>query len=111
MDKKLEEVAKDATIGRRFADKLVKVHLKNGREEWVLIHIEVQSQEEDFAMRMYIYHYRIYDKYKKSVASLAILGDEKESWRPSSFSYSLFGCSLWYFCKHIDYHFQFALFG
>ncbi|RUT00822.1 hypothetical protein DSM106972_072310 [Dulcicalothrix desertica PCC 7102] len=95
LDKELEEVTKDAAIGRRFADKLVKIYLKNGREEWVLIHIEVQSQEEeDFAMRMYIYNYRIYDKYKKTVASLAILGDDKENWRPSSFGYSLFGCSL-----------------
>ncbi|BAZ09331.1 hypothetical protein NIES4071_11390 [Calothrix sp. NIES-4071] len=95
LDKELQEVTADAEIGRRFADKLVKVYLKNGKEEWVLVHVEVQSQEEDdFAMRMYIYNYRIYDRYKKSVASLAILGDEKENWRPSQFGYSLFGCSL-----------------
>lgn len=107
LDKELQEVTADAEIGRRFADKLVKVYLINGKEEWILIHVEVQSQEEDdFALRMYIYNYRIYDKYKKTVASLAILGDEKESWRPSSFSYSLFGCSLNFefpIVKLIDY--------
>jgi hypothetical protein len=29
---------------------------------------------------MYIYNYRIYDRYKKPVVSLAILADEKEAW-------------------------------
>jgi hypothetical protein len=107
LDKELQEVTGDAEIGRRYADKLVKVHLKNGKEEWVLVHIEVQSQEEDdFALRMYVYNYRIYDKYKKTVASLAVLGDAKEGWRPSSFGYSLFGCSLNFefpIVKLIDY--------
>jgi cell division protein ZapA (FtsZ GTPase activity inhibitor) len=107
LDKELQEVTKDAEIGRRYADKLIKVHLKNGKEEWVLVHIEVQSQEEDdFALRMYIYNYRIFDKYKKTVASLAVLGDAKENWRPSSFGYNLFGCSLNFefpIVKLIDY--------
>ncbi|WP_445638627.1 DUF4351 domain-containing protein [Nostoc sp. DSM 114161] len=107
LDKELQEVVADAEIGRRFADKLVKLYLKNGQEKWVLVHIEVQSQEEsDFAARMYTYNYRIYDKYKRSVASLAILGDERKNWRPSQFSYSLFGCTLNFqfpIIKLIDY--------
>ncbi|WP_407884854.1 Rpn family recombination-promoting nuclease/putative transposase [Scytonema sp. NUACC26] len=95
LDKELQEAVKDAEIGRRFADKLVKLYLKNGQEKWVLIHLEVQAQEEsDFPSRMFTYNYRIYDTYKKPVASLAILGDEKPNWRPSQFRYSLFGCSL-----------------
>jgi Domain of unknown function (DUF4351)/Putative transposase, YhgA-like len=107
LDKELQEVAADAQIGRRFADKLVKVYLKNGQEKWVLIHVEVQSQEEsDFAARMYTYNYRIYDRYKKSVASLAILGDDRDNWRPQQFGYSLFGCTLNFqfpIIKLIDY--------
>ena len=107
LDKELQEVVADAEIGRRFADKLVKVYLKNGQEQWVLIHVEVQSQEEaDFAARMYTYNYRIYDRYKKSVASLAILGDERATWRPEQFGYSLFGCTLNFqfpIIKLIDY--------
>ncbi|MBD2196415.1 MULTISPECIES: DUF4351 domain-containing protein [Calothrix] len=107
LDKELQEVVADAEIGRRFADKLVKVYLQNGQETWVLIHVEVQSQEEaDFAARMYTYNYRIYDRYKKSVASLAILGDEKANWRPEQFGYSLFGCRLNFqfpIIKLIDY--------
>ena len=95
LDKELEEVTKDAEIGRRFADKLVKLYLKNGKEQWVLIHVEVQSQqEEEFAARMYTYNYRIYDKYKKSVMSIAVLADSNPNWRPSQFGYDLFGCTL-----------------
>lgn len=47
LDKELQEVTADAEIGRRYANKLVKVYLINGKEEWILIHVEVQSQEED----------------------------------------------------------------
>ncbi|MCP6758368.1 MAG: hypothetical protein NHB32_06205 [Fischerella sp. CENA71] len=43
---------------------------------------------------MYTYNYRIYDRYKRSVASLAVLGDEHANWRPSQFGYELFGCRI-----------------
>ncbi len=95
LDKELEEVTKDAEIGRRFADKLVKLYLKNGKEEWLLVHVEVQAQEEqEFPARMYTYNYRIYDNYKKSVVSIGVLGDSNPNWCPSQFGYSLFGCTL-----------------
>ncbi len=95
LDKELKEAVRDAELGRRFADKLVKLYRTNGEENWILVHVEVQSQEEwEFAARMYTYNYRIYDMYKKPVASLAILGDERKNWNPSQFGYSLFGCTL-----------------
>ena len=56
MDKELQQVVRDADVGRRWADKLVKVWQRDGAETWLLIHIEVQSQvERDFAERMYVY--------------------------------------------------------
>jgi hypothetical protein len=39
-------VVRDAELGRRLADKLVKVWRRDGEEVWVLIHIEVQGQVE-----------------------------------------------------------------
>ena len=64
-------------------------------EVWILIHVEVQSQyDADFVERMYVYHYRAFDLYKKPVISLAILGDESKTWRPSSYGYNLGGCSI-----------------
>lgn len=95
LDKELEQVVRDAELGKHLADKLVKIYLKNGEESWVLIHLEVQAQEDsDLPRRMYTYNYRIYDRYKRSVASLAILGDERVNWRPNQFGYELFGCSV-----------------
>ena len=90
LDKELQQVVRDAELGRRLADKLVKIWRKDGAETWVLIHVEVQSQDEaDFAERMFVYHYRIFDKYRRKVVSLAILGDERSNWRPNEFGYQL----------------------
>ncbi len=95
LDKELQQVVRDAELGKRFADKLVKVYRVGGQESWILAHIEVQSQEEtDFARRMFVYNYRIFDLYNRSVASCAVLGDENINWRPSQFGYELFGCRV-----------------
>ena len=95
LDKELQQVIRDAELGRRLVDKLVKIYRIGGEETWVLVHIEVQAQEEsDFSARMYTYNYRIYDLYKRSVASIAILGDDRADWRPSQFGYQLFGCRV-----------------
>ncbi len=95
LDKELLSVVGDAEIGTRFADKLVKVYRISGEENWILIHVEIQSQEVvEFALRMYTYNYRIYDKYQKFVVSLAILGDENPNWRPSQYNRQLFGCGI-----------------
>ncbi len=57
-------------MGRRLADKLVRVHTLDGSPLMVLIHVEVQgSHETDFSERMYVYNYRIYDKYRCPVVS------------------------------------------
>ncbi|MHC5780070.1 hypothetical protein [Nostoc sp.] len=62
---------------------------------WLLVHLEIQSQSEfDFSERMFTYNYRIYDRYKRPVASLAVLGDERTNWRPNQFGYELFGCMV-----------------
>ena len=78
LDKELAQVVRDAELGRRRVDKLVRVTLRNGEVGLVLIHIEIQSQwEAEFNERMYIYNYRLFDRYHKPVASLAVLGDEQ----------------------------------
>jgi hypothetical protein len=93
LDKELQQIVPDAALGRRYVDKLVKVWRRDGIEEWVLIHIEVQySAEADFARRMFIYHYRLLDRYDRRVASLAVLGDDRADWRPDRYTYDLWGC-------------------
>ncbi|WP_017716040.1 Rpn family recombination-promoting nuclease/putative transposase [Kamptonema formosum] len=95
LDKELQQILRESESGKRIADKLFQVWLRDGAEVWVLIHIEVQSQEEsNFARRMYQYHYRTFDRYERPVISLGVLGDERASWRPSSYGYALGGCEL-----------------
>ncbi|MFN6569899.1 cytosolic protein [Dendronalium sp. ChiSLP03b] len=95
LDQELQQVVRDAELGKRLIDKLVKIYRVGGEESWLLIHIEVQSQEEtDFPKRMFVYNYRIFDRYDRSVASLAILGDENIKWLPNRFGYELFGCTV-----------------
>ncbi|HLP91072.1 MAG TPA: transposase [Nostocaceae cyanobacterium] len=92
LDTELQELIRDAETGRRLADKLLKVTLRNGENALVLIHIEIQGQEQDdFAERMYIYNHRLFDRYWLKVFSFAVLGDDNPNWRPTSYGYSQWG--------------------
>lgn len=107
LDTELQKIKRESETGRKEADRLVKVWRRSGDEQWVLIHVEVQSQSQtEFSERMYIYHNRIFDRYRQSVVSLAILGDEQKSWRPNRYSRELWGCRAvleWTVVKLIDY--------
>lgn len=95
LDQEFQQVVREAEVGKRFVDKLVKVWLQDGEETWLLLHIEVQSQTDaDFAKRMYSYHYRIFDRFDREVVSLAILGDEQKNWRPQHYRYGRWGCQM-----------------
>ena len=95
LDKELPQIRRAAKSGRHTVDKLVKVTLKDGIEAILLVHIEVQNQVDGkFTERMFIYGYRIYDRYKMRVVSLAILGDQDATWRPQEFGYDLWGYAI-----------------
>lgn len=95
LDKELQQVVRDAELGRRYADKLVKVHTREGAETWVLIHVEVQGDAEaGFAERMYVYYYRLFDCYGVDVASLAVLADDRPGYRPSTYLRRRWGCEV-----------------
>ena len=95
LDKELQRIAPRSKSGKQTVDKLVKVWRIDGSELWFLIHIEVQSQKDGgFPLRMYIYHYRIFDKYKQRAVSVAILGDDDPQWRPSQYEDQLLGCEV-----------------
>jgi hypothetical protein len=92
LDQELAQVGRDAQLGKRILDKLVQVVTHQGDEYWVYIHIEIQGQQDPhFAERMFTYNYRLYDKYRRPVASLAVLADNRENWKPHAFGYELFG--------------------
>lgn len=43
LDKEFQSIVKEAEIGRRYLDKLIRVWRKDDLETWLLIHIEVQG--------------------------------------------------------------------
>ena len=97
LDKELEKITRDATLGRRYADKLVKVFLLGGQEAWLLIHIEVQGYwDAGFPKRMYVYNYRIFDRYAMEVVSLAVLSDDDPAYRPGEYRRERWGCELYF---------------
>jgi len=95
LDKELAQVVRDAELGRRYADKLIAVYLLDGAKQWLLIHIEVQGQRDDtFAERMFVYAYRIYDRYACEIVSLAVLADTSPGWCPSNFEIGRWGSCI-----------------
>ena len=93
LDKELQKILKQSETGKRYADKLVKVYLTSGGEEkWLLVHVEVQGyKEKDLAERIYIYNYRIFDRYRKEVISAVILTDTDPAYRPERYIRSRWG--------------------
>lgn len=76
MDKELLEIIPDREKkkGKRIANLLAKVYLKDGSEKWILVHTEIEAgSQEDFAFRMFQYYYRLLDRYRVPVETIAIL--------------------------------------
>lgn len=106
----LKKIVRGSKTGKRYADQLVKVYLRDGSEQWLLIHIEIQGyRQKAFPERMYIYNYRIFDKFRKDVISLALLTDNSPKYRPSEYRRSRLGCDVLFrypIVKVIDYRDQ-----
>ncbi|TAM95440.1 MAG: hypothetical protein EPN39_15110 [Chitinophagaceae bacterium] len=94
LDKELEQLfpASENMQDSKFVDKLVKVFTKAGKEEWLLIHIEIQGyHDKDFGKRLFTYWYRITDKYGKPVTTIAIFTDTNKNFKPDSYEYKCLG--------------------
>ena len=107
LEQELLEITPASEIGAKRVDKLLKVRLLDGTDQWLYVHIEVQMHHNpDLPRRLYIYHYRIFDKYGVSPITLALLGDTSRKWRPTSYHYQSLGCGITFLfriCKTIDF--------
>ena len=107
LEQELREITPDSEVGAKRVDKLLKVRLLDGTDQWLYIHIEVQMHyDPGLPKRLFIDHYRICDKYGVSPLTLAILGDTSRKWRPTSYHYQSLGCGitfLFLICKTIDF--------
>ncbi|MCI0684090.1 MAG: hypothetical protein L0Y71_18430, partial [Gemmataceae bacterium] len=85
LDKEFQQIIRRAKTGKRLADKLFKIWLKDGAERWLLIHVEIQGDyEKAFARRMFDYNLAARQLYAKTVVSLAVLCDDRPEWRPET---------------------------
>jgi hypothetical protein len=108
----IERPLKKNKSGLRRADKLVSVKDKSGAKNNIMLHIEIQDcDRQSFGERMYMYHYRLYDRYKKKfddneyetdvpgeslcdeIVSIALLSDLSDK-KPSGYEYSKYGCHM-----------------
>ena len=99
LDKELSELFPELEKqgGSRFADMLVKTYLMNGREEWILVHIEIEAgTSKNFARRMFQYYYRIYDRFEVEVAALAVFTGGNNQYRPSQYRKDFLGTKIIY---------------
>jgi len=97
LDKELSAITKDAESGNSRVDKLIKVSRRDSQEALVYFHVEIQAQKQTkavFQKRMFVYHYRLFDRYQMPIVSLALLIDDQPKWRPSAYEYALWGCKL-----------------
>ncbi|MCW5933758.1 MAG: transposase [Fimbriimonadia bacterium] len=93
LDKELQELFPQSQTNRLIVDKLVKVFAAEGDELWILIHVEVQSQQTaQFPERMWYYYATLKIHYRKPTISLAVLTDSNPRWRPDSHEEELGGC-------------------
>ncbi len=76
-------------------DLLVEVYFNDGRKGRILLHLEIQNERDPFFdERLFIYHYRIFDKTRDPVITLALLTDFDPAWRPGKYMRELAGCSV-----------------
>lgn len=101
LEKELAEMypEPDKAADTRFADKLVKVFHRDGEEEWVLMHVEIQgdtSKRQEFSERMFRYFYRILDRYRKPVSAIAVFTGQDGKRMPCRFEYGYRSTRLMY---------------
>lgn len=105
LDKELHEILADETgqetrkSSKRYVDCLLKIYLKNGGEEWVLLHIEIQGRGgEAISLRMFRYLCLLFLKYKRHPAAMAILTAKrlKKEGDPGIYRADVFGTKTEY---------------
>jgi hypothetical protein len=95
LDKELQATTRRGRKGRRDVDVLASLWRKDGQEQWLLVHVEVQGREQpEFTRRMFTYHTRLVDRYDRPVVSLAVLTDGREGWRPDLYEHDYWGSAI-----------------
>src|SRR5438093_7324387 len=105
LDKELTQVLPQPGQRSRFVDVLANVRLLNGEQQWILLHVEVQTAfEEGFEFRLACYNAGLLSAFRRRVVTLVILADLRDNWLPveDSFQFADFSSRLQFsVCKLI----------
>jgi predicted transposase YdaD len=97
LDQELSLLFPESVGKNRAVDKLVKVYLKDGTEEWILVHLEVQGYpDQTFERRMFTSFYRVFDRFDKEITALAIFTDKQKDYQPNAYVRDFHGTKLRY---------------
>lgn len=89
-DKELSQILGQTGRRNRVVDVLVRVRLRDGGAQWILLHLEIQTYfEGDFAQRLALYNSGLFWIFKERVVTLAVLADLREGWRPDEDRFQL----------------------
>jgi hypothetical protein len=95
LEQELRRIVPESLADPLVVDKLARVTRRDGAPDWIFIHLEVQgSAQQEFARRMFVYNYRLFDRFQVPIASLAVLADDRKSWRPDQFNCESLGCKV-----------------
>lgn len=106
LDKEISQIVGQSGHRNREVDVLFKVRLLNGKDQWILCHLEIQtSYEAGFSFRIDLYHSGLKWMFREEVVTLVILADLNPHWRPSEhhFEFGDFRSSRHFpICKVLD---------
>ncbi|MEJ5055529.1 hypothetical protein [Sphingobacterium sp. MYb382] len=72
--------------GKRIVDILAKIRKKEEQENWIIVHTEIQSSiQKDLAFRLFQYHYRLIDRYRSPIETIAFFIGAKHEQGPTSY--------------------------
>ena len=97
MDKELLEIIpfRERKKGKRVADLLVKVYLKDGSEKWILVNTEIEGgHDSDFSHRIFQYFYRLLDRYRVPVETIAVFTGGRSQPCTDEYHFAVFRTSL-----------------
>ena len=97
MDKELLAIIPDREQkkGKRVADLLVKVFLKDGTKKHILINLELEGADDAaLAERIYRYNIRIWDRYNVPVASIVFFTGNCKQHRPVDYKREVLDTSI-----------------
>ena len=100
LDKELRDLLpEEPKAPARYVDTLMKIFLKDGGEEWVLLHVEIQGRgRENISRRMFRYYCLIFTHHDVNPAALAILTSRrpKAEGEPGIYNANVFGTKIEY---------------